>query len=150
MIRHTILILDFGSQYTQLIAKGVRENRVFSRIIPYNTSAKEIASFYPKGLILSGSPASVISKNCPLPDKKIFNLGIPILGICYGMQVVTHILGGKVAKAKGREYGKAELFIDNNKDLFNNLSTNLTCWMSHGDEITTPPPGFVRIAHTLN
>ncbi len=148
--RDIILILDFGSQYTQLIARRVRESKVFSQIVPYNISVEKIKEIYPKGIILSGGPLSVYEKNAPLPNPEIFKLGIPILGVCYGMQVVTHMLGGKVGKAKDREYGKAELFIDSNKDLFTNLSTNLTCWMSHGDEILTPPPGFIKIAHTLN
>jgi len=148
--RDIILILDMGSQYTQLIARRVRESKVFSQIVPYNISIEKIKEIYPKGIILSGGPQSVTEKNAPLPNPEIFKLNIPILGVCYGMQAITHMLGGKVSKARDREYGKAELFIDNNKDLFTNLSTNLTCWMSHGDEIVTPPPGFVRIAHTLN
>lgn len=148
--RDVILILDFGSQYTQLIARRVRESKVFSQIVPYDISPEKIKEIFPKGIILSGGPLSVYDKNAPLPKPEIFKLGIPILGVCYGMQAITHILGGKVGKAKAREYGKAELFIDSNKDLFANLSTNLTCWMSHGDEIATPPPGFIKIAHTLN
>ncbi len=148
--RDVLLVLDFGSQYTQLIARRVRESKVFSQIVPFDVSMDEIRAIQPKGIILSGGPLSVYEKNAPLPNPEIFKLGIPILGVCYGMQAITHLLGGKVGKAKGREYGRAELFIDNNKDLFANLSTNLTCWMSHGDEITTPPPGFVRIAHTLS
>ena len=106
MTRQTILILDFGSQYTQLIARRVRENKVFSKIIPYNTSAKEIAAIMPKCLILSGGPASVVDKKSPLPDKGIFKLGVPILGICYGMQVITEMLGGKVKHTAEREYGR--------------------------------------------
>ncbi len=148
--RDTLLILDFGSQYTQLIARRVRESKVFSQIVPYTISPAEIKEINPKGIILSGGPFSVYDKNAPLPNAEIFKLGLPILGICYGMQAITHMLGGKVGKAKDREYGKAELFIDSNKDLFSNLSTNLTCWMSHGDEIISPPPGFVKMAHTLN
>ncbi len=148
--RDIILILDFGAQYTQLIARRIRESKVFSQIAPYNISIEEIKAIGPRGIILSGGPQSVYEPKAPLPNAEIFKLGIPILGICYGMQAITYMLGGKVAKAKNREYGKAELFIDGNKDLFTNLSTNLTCWMSHGDEIATPPPGFVRIAHTLN
>lgn len=96
MIRQTILILDFGSQYTQLIARRVRESKVFSMIIPYNTPAKEIAALTPKGIILSGGPASVVERKSPYPDKNIFKLGVPILGICYGMQVICELLGGKV------------------------------------------------------
>lgn len=148
--RDIILILDFGSQYTQLIARRVRESKVFSQIVPFNITPEKIKEIYPKGIILSGGPLSVYEKDAPMPNPDIFKLGIPILGVCYGMQVITHMLGGKVGKAKAREYGKAELFIDSNKDLFSNLSTNLTCWMSHGDEITAPPAGFVKIAHTLN
>ncbi len=148
--RDIILILDCGSQYTQLIARRIRESKVFSQIVPYNISLEKIREIAPKGLILSGGPQSVYDPKAPLPSKDLFKCGLPILGVCYGMQVITHMLGGKVAKAKDREYGRAELFIDSNKDLFTNLSTNLTCWMSHGDEIAAPPPGFIRIAHTLN
>lgn len=150
MSRQTILILDFGSQYTQLIARRVRENKVFSRIIPYNTPAKEIAALLPKGLILSGGPASVTQKKSPYPDKGIFKLGIPILGICYGMQVITEIMGGKVRHSKEREYGKAELFIDDNRDLFSHLPGNCSCWASHGDYVTKMPAGFHVSAHTVN
>ncbi len=150
MTRQTVLILDFGSQYTQLIARRVRENKVFSKIIPYNTPAKEIALMAPKGLILSGGPASVTQKKSPSPDKGIFKLGIPILGICYGMQCIAEILGGKVKPGKDREYGKVELFIDDNRTLFNRLPGNFTCWASHGDLVKKMPPGFQVIAHTLN
>ncbi|MFH1889098.1 MAG: glutamine-hydrolyzing GMP synthase [Candidatus Omnitrophota bacterium] len=150
MTRQTILILDFGSQYTQLIARRVRENKVFSKIMPYNTPAKDIAILSPKGIILSGSPLSVVGKKGFYPDKKIFKLGIPILGICYGMQVIAEMLGGKVKHTKGREYGKIELFIDNNRNLFSNLPGNLTCWASHGDYVTKTPPGFNVLAHTPN
>ena len=150
MTKEIVLILDFGSQYTQLIARRVRENKVFSKIIPYNTGAKEIASLTPKGLILSGGPASVTDKKSPYPDKKIFKLGIPILGICYGMQVIAETLGGRVKHTKDREYGKVELFIDDNRDLFRHLPGNFTCWASHGDYVTKLPPAFRVIAHTLN
>ncbi|MFH0935949.1 MAG: glutamine-hydrolyzing GMP synthase [Candidatus Omnitrophota bacterium] len=150
MTKHTILILDFGSQYTQLIARRVRENRVFSCIVPYNISAKEIASLAPKGLILSGGPDSVTQKKAPRPDKMIFKLGIPVLGICYGMQVIAEMLGGKVKHTKEREYGKTELFIDDNRHLFNHLPGNFTCWASHGDYLTKVPAGFTVSAHTLN
>ncbi len=150
MTRHTIVILDFGSQYTQLIARRVRENKVFSKIVPYNTPIKEIAAMSPKGLILSGGPASVTDKKSPLPDKGIFKLGVPILGICYGMQVISEMLGGKVRRASEREFGKTELFIDNNADLFGHLPGNLTCWASHGDHIKKLPAGFSISAHTMN
>jgi GMP synthase (glutamine-hydrolysing) len=150
MTRQTILILDFGSQYTQLIARRVRENKVFSRIIPYNTPAKEMAKLEPKGLILSGGPASVTDKKSPLPDKGIFKLGVPILGICYGMQVLTHMLGGRVKRTQEREFGKVELFVDNNRGLFGHMQGNFTCWASHGDYVTKLPPGFSISAHTMN
>ncbi len=150
MTRQTILILDFGSQYTQLIARRVRENKVFSKIIPYNTPACEIAALAPKGLILSGGPASVTDKKGPYPDKRIFKLGIPILGICYGMQVIAEMLGGKVKHTKEREFGKTELFIDDNRDLFSHTPGNFTCWASHADFVRKVPPGFIVSAHTQN
>lgn len=150
MNKEIVLILDFGSQYTQLIARRIRENRVFSRIIPYNTPAREIAALSPRGLIFSGGPASVIEKKSPHPDKGIYKLGIPVLGICYGMQAIAEMLDGKTRHTKEREYGKAELFIDDNQDIFSNLPGNLTCWASHGDYVTKLPPGFHISAHTLN
>lgn len=151
MSRQIILILDFGSQYTQLIARRVRENKVFSKIIPYNTSAKDITAMSPKGLILSGGPASVVEKKSPYPDANIFKLGIPVLGICYGMQVITEMQGGKVKHTnKGREFGKTELFTDNNRDLFSHIPGNFTCWESHGDYVTKLPQGFILSAHTTN
>jgi GMP synthase (glutamine-hydrolysing) len=150
MIRQTIVILDFGSQYTQLIARRVRESKVFSKILPYNTPVKDIAALNPKGLILSGSPASVANKKSPYPDKKIFKMQIPVLGICYGLQIITDMLGGKVKHSKEREYGKAELFIDDNSDLLSHVPGNFTCWQSHGDIVTKLPPGFSVIAHTIN
>jgi len=150
LTREVVLILDFGSQYTQLIARRVRENHVFSQIAPYNISAKEIQALSPKGLIISGGPSSVYDKKSPLPDKSIFKLNIPILGICYGLQAIAKTLGGKVKLTQECEYGKAELFIDDNADLFSRLPGNLTCWMSHGDRLTKLPEGFTAIAHTLN
>jgi GMP synthase (glutamine-hydrolysing) len=150
MTRQTIIILDFGSQYTQLIARRIRENKVFSKILPYNTKALEIAAMSVKGIILSGGPASVTSKKSPYPDKGIFKLGVPILGICYGMQVITEMLKGRVKHTKKREFGKVELFLDDNRDLFSHLPGNLTCWASHGDFVTKLPPGFHISAHTLN
>jgi GMP synthase (glutamine-hydrolysing) len=150
MSKELILILDFGSQYTQLIARRIRENKVFSKIVPYSTSAKDIAALAPKGLILSGGPASVVEKKAPVPDKDIFKLGIPVLGVCYGMQAIAQMLDGKTRHTKGREYGKTELFIDDNRDLFSNVPGNFTCWASHGDYVTKMPPGFIIAAHTLN
>jgi len=146
----TIVILDFGSQYTQLIARRVRENHAFSKILPYNTSAQQIKSLAPKGIILSGGPNSVYEKNSPFPDKDIFKLGVPILGICYGFQIIAKLFGAKVKQAKQREYGKTEIFIDEINNLFYQLPGNFTCWMSHGDYITSPPIGFKVSAHSLN
>jgi GMP synthase (glutamine-hydrolysing) len=145
-----ILVLDFGSQYTQLIARRIRENKVYSKIVPFNVSAKEVEEIAPKGIILSGGPLSVYDKGAPHPSKEIFNLGIPVLGICYGMQAISQMMGGSVAPSKDREFGRAEFFVDSNKDLFANLPTNMTCWMSHSDEIKKMPAGFEKLGHTLN
>ncbi len=148
--RDIILVLDFGSQYTQLVARRIRENKVFSQIVPFNITPDQVREMGAKGLVFSGGPMSVYDKDAPQPNKELLKMGLPILGICYGMQVLTYMMGGKVNKCKDREYGRAELFVDSNKDLFSNLPTNLTCWMSHGDEIAQLPPGFEKIAHTLN
>lgn len=147
-----ILILDFGSQYTQLIARRVRECKVYCEIIPFNGGIERIKKEKPKGLILSGGPSSVYMSKAPLIDKKIFELGIPVLGICYGMQLMTYILGGEVSKSVKREYGKAELIIDDDSDIFKGIGEGgtATVWMSHGDKIEKMPAGFVSIAHTDN
>ena len=145
-----IMVLDFGSQYTQLIARRVREAKVYSGIMPYNTPPGKIKKFRPKGIILSGGPSSVYQKGAPLCSMKIFDLNIPILGICYGMQLMTHLFGGKVARAQKREYGKAELFIDDNTGILKGLGDGTVVWMSHGDKIDEMPEGFVAIGHTPN
>jgi GMP synthase (glutamine-hydrolysing) len=158
MLEDKILVLDFGSQYTQLIARRVRENNVYSEIFPYNASIEKIKNFRPEGIILSGGPSSVYDKGAPIPDLKIFELGVPLLGICYGMQLMAHLLGGRVAKAAKREYGRAELFIDDDSDLFKgiiklktqNSKLKTTVWMSHGDRIEKYSEGFMPIAHTEN
>jgi GMP synthase (glutamine-hydrolysing) len=150
--KEKILVLDFGSQYTQLIARRVRENRVYSEILPFNVSLDRIKAFRPKGIILSGGPSRVTAKDAPIPDKGVYDLGVPILGICYGMQLMAHSLGGRVARAVKREYGRAELKIDDFSDLFKGLASKKSnvVWMSHGDRIEKSPRGFVRIAHTGN
>lgn len=145
-----ILILDFGSQYTQLIARRIRENKVYSKIVPYTITPEQILKHNPKGLILSGGPLSVYDKDAPLPNAEIFKMGLPVLGICYGMQAICTMFGGHVQKSKEREFGQSELFIDSNRDLFSSMPSNLTCWMSHSDALTKMPAGFVGIAHTLN
>lgn len=150
MHEENILVLDFGSQYTQLIARRIRENKVYSEILPFNADLEKISSFSPKGIILSGGPSSVYEKNAPMPDKRIFELGIPILGICYGMQLMAHVLGGKVAKSIKREYGRAVLKIDDKNDIFKGIPQSKVVWMSHGDKLLRYPSGFKSIAHTDN
>ena len=146
-----IVILDFGSQYTQVIARRIRECSVYSTILRYDTPAAEIAALRPSGLILSGGPSSVYAPDAPLPDKAIFNLGIPILGICYGVQLLAHFLGGKVERGQKREYGKAALTVrDPSCMLFRKLPAALQVWNSHGDKITKMPKGFAPVATTEN
>jgi len=147
-----ILILDFGSQYTQLIARRVREAKVYCEIFPYNAGLDKVKAFRPKGLILSGGPSSVYDAGAPLIDKAHLDLGIPVLGICYGMQLLTHVLGGQVAKSTKREYGRADLNIHKNEGLFSAIGAGgkATVWMSHGDRIEKMPDGFHAIAHTGN
>ncbi|HEU5123644.1 MAG TPA: glutamine-hydrolyzing GMP synthase [Verrucomicrobiae bacterium] len=146
-----IVILDFGSQYTQVIARRIRECNVYSVILRYDTSAKEIAAIGAKGIILSGGPSSVYAKDAPLPDKGIFKLGVPVLGICFGIQVLAQFLGGKVEKSDKREYGKGTLkVIDSFCPLFANLPESLQVWNSHGDKLTKLPKGFKPVAVTEN
>ncbi len=147
-MNETVVILDFGSQVTQLIARRAREHKVYSVILPYHATLDKIQSYSPKALILSGSPANVYGPKAPIPDKRIFSLGLPILGICYGLQLMTHVLGGRVHKSKKREYGFAKLKVDKAEGFFNGLPKTLTCWMSHGDKADKLPPGFYRIGHT--
>jgi len=145
-----ILILDFGSQYTQLIARRVRELGVYSEIKPFSVSLDEIKRMKPMGVILSGGPASVYADEAPLPSRELFDLDTPILGICYGLQTMAFLLGGEVERAPRREYGRAELTIDEATELFTELPRHVTVWMSYGDHLTQPPPGFRTIAHTAN
>jgi len=146
-----IVILDFGSQYTQVIARRIREGNVYCTILPYNTSARELEEMAPKGLVLSGGPSSVYAKKAPLPDKRIFELGIPILGICYGVQLLAEYLGGKVEPGQKREYGKGSLTIrDRSCPLFVTLPKSLQVWNSHGDKLTRLPRGFKSVATTEN
>ncbi|MFQ6090791.1 MAG: glutamine-hydrolyzing GMP synthase [Candidatus Bipolaricaulia bacterium] len=140
-----ILVLDFGSQYTKLVAKAVRGLSVYSEIVPYDIPADEIERMGPKGLILSGGPASVYEKDSPHPDPRIYGLGIPILGICYGMQLLAQDLGGRVVRAREREYGLVWLDINDGK-LFQGLEPRERVWMSHGDAVAELPPDFIAIA----
>jgi GMP synthase (glutamine-hydrolysing) len=146
-----IVILDFGSQYTQVIARRVRECNVFSIILRYDTPAREIAALKPRGIILSGGPSSVYAKDAPLPDKDIFKSGIPVLGICFGIQLLAQFLGGKVEPGQKREYGKGALKVtDSFCPLFSNLPETLQVWNSHGDKLTKLPAGFKSVAVTEN
>ncbi len=145
-----ILILDFGSQYTQVIARRVRECLVYSEILPFRTKASEIAKLKPSGIILSGGPASVYAAKAPQVDKKIYELGIPVLGICYGMQLIAHGLGGKVERSAAREYGPGQLQGDPKCALFHKLPAKLEVWNSHGDKITKLPVGFRPLGKTEN
>jgi GMP synthase (glutamine-hydrolysing) len=145
-----ILVLDFGSQYTQLIARRIREHRVYSEILPFNASMEQIREFGPRGIILSGGPSSVYGEGAPMVDKAIFELGVPVMGICYGMQLMAHLLGGKVAGSTHREYGRAELLVDDDSGLLFGIGKESTVWMSHGDRIEKLPEGFKIIGHTQN
>src|ERR1039458_7314196 len=135
-----IVILDFGSQYTQVIARRIRECNVYSTILRFDTPAVKIAALEPGGIILSGGPSSVYAKDAPLPDKLIFELGVPVLGVCYGVQIFAHFLGGKVEKGLKREYGKGTLTVkDASCALFSKLPRSLQVWNSHGDKLTKIP-----------
>lgn len=148
-----IVILDFGSQYTQLIARRVRECQIYSEIHPYTIRLEKIRSIAPAGIILSGGPASVYEEGAPRCPAGLFDLGIPILGICYGMQLMAYLLGGEVIRSNKREYGKAKLSLDEEGKLFRGLGFKgrpLVVWMSHGDHVRTLPPGFHGLAHSWN
>ena len=145
-----ILIIDFGSQYNQLIARRVRENHVYCQIEPPDISMDAIRELRPEGIILSGGPASIYSKGAPRVDKDIFKLGIPILGICYGLQYMVDSLGGKVIGSQKREYGFAELLVKKQQGIFKGVTKKTQCWMSHGDSIGSLPPGFIITASTAN
>ncbi|HET6799710.1 MAG TPA: glutamine-hydrolyzing GMP synthase, partial [Nitrososphaeraceae archaeon] len=145
-----IIVLDFGSQYSHLICRRIREVNIYCELLPYNTQAKVLKELNPKGIIFSGGPASIYSKDSPKPDKDIFEMNIPILGICYGQQVLIDNFEGTVKRSHIREYGRAELVIDDKTDLFKNIEKNIKCWMSHGDAADKLPKGFKVIAHTDN
>src|SRR6195256_6568639 len=151
-----VVVLDFGGQYTQLIARRIREQQVFSSIFPCSTSMEEIMKLEPVGVVLSGGPSSVYDPEAPKCDPKLLALGVPVLGICYGMQWITHTLGGKVEKAERREYGRAQLNLedstkgDGGSELFTGIPASLRVWNSHGDHVRALPEGFRTIAHTEN
>jgi GMP synthase (glutamine-hydrolysing) len=146
----TIVILDFGSQYTQLIARRIREMGVFSVVLPCTAPLEEIRANRPAGLILSGGPCSVYDADAPPADPRILQQGIPLLGICYGLQFITHTMGGEVRPASRREYGHAEVTVTQSSRLFQNIPATLEVWMSHGDEALKLPPGFTELARSSN
>ncbi len=150
-----VVVLDFGGQYTQLIARRIREQQVFSAVLPCTCSIEEIRKFEPAGIVLSGGPSSVYDPEAPKCDPKVLALGIPVLGICYGMQWITHTLGGKVEKAKRREYGRAHLKVEcqgqtEKSELFAGVPNSLRIWNSHGDHVRSLPAGFRATGHTDN
>ncbi|MBI4782075.1 MAG: glutamine-hydrolyzing GMP synthase [Oscillatoriophycideae cyanobacterium NC_groundwater_1537_Pr4_S-0.65um_50_18] len=145
-----IVILDFGSQYSELIARRIRETQVYSEVLSYRTSIEQLQQLAPKGIILSGGPSSVYDPGAPQCDPGIWSLGIPVLGVCYGMQVMVQQLGGGVERAERGEYGKASLHINDATDLLNCVENDTIMWMSHGDSVTHLPEGFELLAHTDN
>jgi GMP synthase (glutamine-hydrolysing) len=147
-----ILVLDFGSQYTQLIARRIRESRVYCEIQPFNVSLEKIKALNPEGIILSGGPASVYQDDAPKVDAELFKLSVPVLGICYGMGIVNLNFGGAAARSERREYGPADLWIDSDSDLFHGFAKNqpTRVWMSHGDKMTSFPEGWTALAHSSN
>lgn len=145
-----VLILDFGSQYTQLIARRIREAHVYCEIQSYNYPLEQLRKFNPGGIVLSGGPASVFAEGSPKPNPEIFHLGVPILGICYGMQLLVQAFGGEVAQSAKREFGRAEILCDSNDPLFRGLSSPIEVWMSHCDKVVKLPPGYQAIAHSEN
>ncbi len=145
-----IAILDFGSQYSELIARRIRETQVYSEVLSYRTTADQLRQLNPKGIILSGGPSSVYDDRAPLCDPEIWNLGIPVMGVCYGMQLMVQQLGGRVERAERGEYGKANLILDEATDLLSSVEPGSVMWMSHGDSVMQMPPGFHLLAHTDN
>ncbi|MDA7951367.1 MAG: glutamine-hydrolyzing GMP synthase, partial [Pirellulaceae bacterium] len=143
-----ILVLDFGSQYAQLIARRVREQSVYCEIVRHDISIENIQKHNPSGLILSGGPSSVSDFQAPTCDKRLFDLGLPVLGICYGMQLGCELLGGKVSSAPSREYGRAEVTVIEDKGLFKGVSSKTEVWMSHGDQVLSVGEHFKPIAKT--
>ena len=144
----SVLVLDFGSQYAQLIARRVREARVYSEIVPHDITPAEIEKKAPSGLILSGGPGSVYADNAPRCDEGIFHMDIPVLGICYGLQLACQAYGGEVSPATSREYGRRSLHVTEHGELFHGLGDDLTVWMSHGDQVQNVPGGFTSLAST--
>ena len=150
MQHETVIVLDFGGQYNQLIARRVRENNVYCEIYSYKTDLSVIKAKNPKGIIFTGGPNSVYLEDSPTIDPEIFSWGVPVLGICYGSQLMMHLLGGHVCRAPEREYGKTKVFVDNSSKMFTDVQPSTICWMSHNDYIEQAAPGFKITAHTVN
>ena len=150
MEKELVIVLDFGGQYNQLVARRVRECNVYCEIYSYRTDLSKIKEMNPKGIILTGGPNSCYEADSPTYTKELFELGIPVLGLCYGAQLMMHVLGGKVQKAPVREYGKTEVFVDRSSDLFEDVSERSVCWMSHFDYISQVAEGFRITAHTAD
>src|SRR4051794_20030497 len=145
--RDIVLILDFGAQYTQLIARRIREQKIYCEIHPCTVSIEQIKELAPRAVVLSGGPSSVYDAGAPTVDKRVFDLGVPVLGICYGLQLMAHLLGGKVERADAREYGAAKVIVERPEGIFHRFAKreSLDVWMSHGDSIVALPPGFTTI-----
>ena len=150
MNKELVIVIDFGGQYNQLVARRVRECNVYCEIYSYKTDIAKIKAMNPKGIILTGGPNSCYEDGAPTCTEELFNLGVPVLGLCYGAQLMMHVLGGKVEKAPVREYGKTEVMVDNSSALFTNVSSTTICWMSHFDYISKVAPGFRICAHTAD
>ena len=150
MNKELVIVLDFGGQYNQLVARRVRECNVYCEIYSYKTDIAKIKAMNPKGIILTGGPNSCYEDGAPTCTEELFNLGVPVLGLCYGAQLMMHVLGGKVEKAPVREYGKTEVMVDNSSALFTDVSPTTICWMSHFDYISKVAPGFRICAHTAD
>ncbi|MDZ4821728.1 MAG: glutamine-hydrolyzing GMP synthase, partial [Planctomycetota bacterium] len=148
LVDERVLVFDFGSQYAQLIARRVREQNVYCEIVRHDLTAARVKELNPRGIILSGGPNSVYDRNAPQLDPAIFELGIPTLGICYGMQLISQALGGKVDSAPAREYGRAHCSILSHADLFDGVADETEVWMSHGDQVTLIAQDFTPLAHT--
>jgi GMP synthase (glutamine-hydrolysing) len=147
-LQETIIILDFGSQYTQLIARRIRENKVFCQIFPFSQSPESYKEKNLKGIVLSGGPSSVFDQDAPFCTSEVFELGVPVLGICYGLQIIGKLFGGEVERSKKREYGKAIIHVDQRENLLSGVRDNTVIWMSHGDHLSKLPPQYEVLAHT--
>jgi len=150
MKKELVVVIDFGGQYNQLVARRVRECNVYCEIYSYKVDLEKIKALNPKGIILTGGPSSCYEEGAATCSPELFNLGVPVLGLCYGAQLLNHVLGGKVERASAREYGKTDITVDNSSELFKGVTQSTTCWMSHFDYISQMAPGFRAIAHTSN